>query len=46
MNSMYGNTILEPVEVDTVVKDSRDDCEKHISLHYNCIDYVLEVNGR
>ena len=28
MNSMYGKTIIKPVETDTIVKDNRDDFEK------------------
>ena len=31
MNSMYGKTIIKPVETDTIVKDNRDDFEKYIS---------------
>ena len=27
MNSMYGKTIITPVETDTIVKDNRDDFE-------------------
>ena len=30
MNSMYGKTVIKPVETDTIVKDSRDDFEKYI----------------
>ena len=46
MNSMYGKTITEPVETDTMIKDSKDDFGKYISLNYNYIDSVLEFNGR
>ena len=46
MDSMYGRTILKPVETDTIIKDSKDDFGKHISLNYNYIDSELEVNGR
>ena len=28
---MYGKTIIKPVEIDTTVKDNRDDFEKYIS---------------
>ena len=45
MNSMYGKTIIKPVETDTVVKDSQEEFENYISLNYNYIDYILEVNG-
>ena len=46
VNSMYGETIIKPVETDTIIKDSRDGVEKYMSLNYNYIDYVLEINGR
>ena len=46
MNSMYGKIIIKPIETDTVAKDSQDEFEKYISLNYNYIDSVLEVNGR
>ena len=44
MNSMYGKTIIKPVETDTIVKDNIDDFEKCISYNYNYIDSVTEVN--
>ena len=44
MNSMYGKTIVKPVETDTIVKDNRDDFEKSISHNYNYIGSVIEVN--
>ena len=34
-NSMYGKTIIKPVETYTVVKGSRGDFEKFISYKYN-----------
>ena len=46
MNSMYGKTIIKPVETDTIAKDNRDDFEKYISYNYNYIDPVIEVNGK
>ena len=45
MNSMYGKTIIKPVETYTVVKDNRDDFGKYISYNYNYIDSVIEVSG-
>ena len=39
-------TIIKPVETDTIVKDSRDDFEKHISYSYTYIDSVIEVNDK
>ena len=46
MNSMYGTTIIKPAGTDPAIKYSRDDFEKYISLNYNYVDNVLEVNGR
>ena len=44
MNSMYGKTIIKPVETYTIVKDNRGDFEKYISYNHNYIDSVIEVN--
>ena len=44
MNSMYGKTIIKPVETDTVVKDNRDEFEKYISYNYNYTGSVIEIN--
>ena len=38
MNSMYGKTIIEPIETDTIIKDTREDFEKYIPYNYNYID--------
>ena len=46
MNSMYGKTIIKPVETYTIVKGNRDDSEKYMSYNYNYIDSVIEVNGK
>ena len=46
VNSMYGKSIIKPVETDTTVKDNRDDFEKYISYNYNYIDSVIKVNGK
>ena len=46
MNSMYGKSILKPVETDTIVKDNRDEFEKHISYNYNYTDSVIQINGK
>ena len=32
MNSMYGETIIRPVETDTIMNDSRDDFETYVHL--------------
>ena len=46
MNSMYGKTIIKPIETDTIIKDTRAYFEKYMSYEYNYIDSVLEVKGR
>ena len=46
MNSMYGQTIIKPVDTDTIINYSRADFETQISLNYDYIDSVLEVNVR
>ena len=45
MNSMYGKTIIKPVEADTIVKDNKDYFGKYASYNYNYIGSVKEVNG-
>ena len=44
MNSMCGKTIIKPIETDTIIKYSRDDFEKCMSLIHNNIDSVAEVS--
>ena len=34
MNSMYGKTIIKPIETDTIVKDNEEYVEKCISYNY------------
>ena len=46
MNSMYGKTVIKPIEPDTIIKYSQHDFETYVSLNHNYIDSVLEVNGR
>ena len=46
VNSVYGKTIIKPVETDTVVKDNGDDFGKCISYNYSYIVSVIEVNGK
>ena len=46
MNSMYGETIIKPVETYTIVKDNRDEFETYISYNYHYIDSVVEVSGK
>ena len=46
MNSMYGKTMTKPIDTDNIIKYSQDDFEKDVSLNYNYIDSVLEINGR
>ena len=43
---MYGRTVIKPIETDTIVKDNRNDFEKHISYNSNYIGSVIEVNGK
>ena len=45
MNSMYGKTILKPVETDTVVENIEEYFATYISYSYNYIGSVIEVNG-
>ena len=45
MNSMYGKTIIKPVETDTIIKDNKDDFGTYVSYNYTYIDSVIEVNG-
>ena len=45
MNSMYGKTIIKPVETDTIVKYNKEDLGTYISYNYNYIDSVIDVNG-
>ena len=44
MNSMYGKTIIKPVETYTFVKDTRDDFETYTSHNYNYIGSVIQVS--
>ena len=43
MTSMYGTTIIKPVETDTIIAYTRYYFEKYISLNYSYIDIVLEI---
>ena len=44
MNSMYGKTIIKPVETDTIVKDNKVDFGTYVSYNYSYIDSVIYVN--
>ena len=44
MDSMYGKTIIKPLETYTIVKDNRGDFEKYISYNCNYIDSVIQIN--
>ena len=46
MNSMYGKSIINPVETYTIIKGTREDFEKYISCNCNYIDPALAVKGR
>ena len=41
---MHGATIIKPVETDTIINCSREDSDKHLSLNYDDVDTVLEIN--
>ena len=45
MNSMYGKTILKPIETETVVKKEVDDLQ-YVSFHYDCIQSSIKVGDR
>ena len=44
-NSMYGNTILKPIETETVVK-KEDDYLKYVCFNYNYIQSSIKVGDR
>ena len=46
MASMYGKTIIKPIETDTIMKSSQHDFEKYVPLNDNSIDSVLAVSRR
>ena len=45
MNSVYGKTIIKPIETDTIVKNNKEAFGKYTSYKYNYIGWVIEVNG-
>ena len=45
MNSMYGKTVIRPLETDTVLKDDKDDFGKYAYFKYSYIDSGIEFNG-
>ena len=45
MNSMYGKTILKPIETETVVKTEQD-FNKYVCFNYNCIQSSIKVGDR
>ena len=46
MGSMYGKTIIKPIETDTVVKYNQNDFGKHMSYNYNYIESVLKADDK
>ena len=46
MSSMYGKTVIKPVDTDTILKDNRADFEKCIPYNYKYIDSVIKVNDK
>ena len=45
MNSMYGKTILKPIETETIVKQEKD-YHKYVSFNYNYIQSSVKVGDR
>ena len=45
MHSMYGNTILKPIEADTVVK-TLEQRDNYISLSYNFTQSGIQVGDK
>ena len=45
MNSMYGKTILKPIETETVV-NTIPEYEKHIRFNYNLIESAIQVGDK
>ena len=45
MNSMYGKTILKPIETETIVKHETD-YHKYVSFNYNYIQSSVHVGDR
>ena len=45
MNSMYGKTILKPIETETIVKKETDYI-KYVSFNYNYIQSSIQVGDR
>ena len=45
MNSMYGKTILKPIETETIVKQETD-YHKYVSFNYNYIQSNVKVGDR
>ena len=43
---MYGKHVNIPIETYTIINDRQCDFGKYVSLNYNYIGYVLEVNVR
>ena len=45
MNSMYGKTILKPIETETIVKQEKY-YHKYVSFNYNYIQSSVKVGDR
>lgn len=46
MNSMYGKTILKPIETKTIIKDGIEAFNKYVSYNYNHIESITQVGDR
>ena len=46
MNSMYGKTILKPIETQTSIKDKVEAYDEYVSYNYNHIESITQVGDR
>ena len=43
MNGMYGETILKPIETQTIIKDGVEAYNKYASYNFNHIESITQV---
>ena len=46
MNSMYGKTILKPIQTQTIIKAGVEAYSKYVSYNYNHIESITQVGDR
>ena len=46
VNSMYGKTMLKPIETQPIIKYGIDAYNKYVSYNYNYIDNITQVGDR